>query len=159
MRVITAIFFIFNLIGCATVTANSSKTESPNIRIYNSDSRIVMDKLSDVLRDSKTQILTLNKNKGIITTQRAQIDLNEFKRIGRLPSRDEAGGFKQPWLWARYSQEYRIKSVNNHAEVKIKIHLEGYNASGARWITIISNGTKEKEILDELQSRIGQKNS
>ncbi len=158
MRIITAIFLVFNLIGCATVTTNSSKIESPNIRIYDFDSQIVIDKLLSILYDSKTPIVTLNKDKGIITTQRVQIDVNEFKRIGNLPSRDEAGGFRQPWLWARYSQEYKIRSVNNRTEVKIKIHLEGYNASGARWITVISNGAEEKEILDELQTRL-QKNS
>lgn len=159
MRLLLMSVIIFHLYGCATTLSPTvSEQALPNIRIYDYNFQDVFDKLLEVTQELKIPTEKINKNKGIVACQRLNLGLDEFRKIGNLPSRGEAGGFKQPWLWARYMTTFQIQSIgNNQTKVIVKIHLEGYNASGARWVTIISNGSKEREILDILQARLNQK--
>ena len=146
---------MLQLTGCATLSSDATKTDRANSKVYDLNAQAVKSKLLAILQDSKMPVQEVDKANGKIVSRRVKLEVNELKRIGSMPTRDYGGGFKQPWLWARYREQYQLQSVGtNQTKVSVKIRLEGYNASGARWIVISSNGIKEKEILDALQTRL-----
>lgn len=146
------------LYGCSALTVK--RDESKSIKAYAYSYDAVWNDLIDVISQKGDTITLKNKEKGIILTGYDQMPIKELKRIGKMPPLEISSNLAGAWLYARNKVDYSVKAVSSQqTEVKIIVYLQAFNASGQRWINIFSNGTKEKEIFDELQSLLAQKNN
>lgn len=149
---------LFFLYGCSALTVR--RDESNSIKAYDYSYETVWNDLIDVISQKGDTITLKNKGKGIILTGYDSMSVSELKRIGKMPPLEISSSLAGAWLYARNKVDYSIKAVSaGQTEAKIVVYLQAYNASGKRWINIFSNGTKEKETFDKLQSLLAQKNN
>ena len=68
-----------------------------------------------------------------------------------MPPNMFSGGYDTMWLWSKYNIECKIEELAKHeTKVTINVRYQGWNAAANRYVRIISNGKREKDILDQL---------
>ena len=143
------------LSGCSSIGSFVAvqRDETHSVRSFNFQYEKTWDVLKDVIatQDNETIVLD-NKQKGVILTGYDEITVSSLRHIGKMPLNRISGGYGQNWLYARKKIDYSvIKISENETKVKMVIYLQGYNASGKRWINIAPNGVRENEIFDMLK--------
>ncbi|MEW6009093.1 MAG: hypothetical protein AB1629_05635 [Candidatus Omnitrophota bacterium] len=157
IKAVSILFLVSFFSGCSTLAVK--RDESKSVRLYSYSYDEVWKNLIEEISKIGDTIKLQNKEKGIILTGYDSISLKELKRIANMPPLAISSGMAGAWLYARNKVDYSIKSVSPvETQVKITVYLQGYNASGQRWINIFTNGTKEKEAFDELQTRLEKSN-
>lgn len=149
------VFIVFLLIsvfcGCSTLTIKRDESKSAMVYHYSYDK--LWNNLIEVIAEHGDTVVVKDKEKGIILTGYDEISVEELKRTAKMPPLFIASGLVGAWLYAREKVNYSIKAVSSsETQVKMISYFQGYNASGQRWINIFTNGAKEKETFDELQS-------
>ena len=143
------------LSGCSSIGSFVAvqRDETHSVRSFNFQYEKTWDVLKDVIatQDNET-IVSDNKQKGVILTGYDEITVSSLRHIGKMPLNRISGGYGQNWLYARKKIDYSVIPISeNETEVKMVIYLQGYNASGKRWINIAPNGVREREIFDKLK--------
>jgi len=151
-------FLLVFICGCATIAAK--RDTSLGTRAFLGSYEDVWNNLLDVISKKGDTVTVKNKTKGVILTGYDRITIEKLKEIAKMPPLKISSNLAGAWLYARNKIDYYVETVSSgQTQVKIIVYLQGYNASGQRWINIFTNGTKEKEILDELALQLGKKNN
>ena len=154
-KYLAVIAFTIILSGCSSVGSFIAvqRDETHSVRSFNSQYEKTWNVLKSVItaQDNET-IVSDNRQKGVILTGYDEITVSSLRHIGKMPLNRISGGYGQNWLYARKKIDYSvIKISENKTKVKMVIYLQGFNASGKRWINIAPNGVRENEIFDMLK--------
>ncbi|PJC48406.1 MAG: hypothetical protein CO035_03630, partial [Candidatus Omnitrophica bacterium CG_4_9_14_0_2_um_filter_42_8] len=139
------VFIIFLLTsvfcGCAALTVK--RDESKNTMVYPYPCDKLWDNLIEVITEHGDTVVVKDNEKGIIFTGYDEISVEELKRIAKMPPLSISSGLAGAWLYARKKTDYSIKAISSsETQVKMISYLQGYNASGQRWVNIFTNGVK-----------------
>jgi len=144
--------------GCSTLAVK--RDESRATKIFNYPYDKVWAGLINVIFKEGDTIVKKNEEKRMILTGYDKITVAELKRISQMPPLFQSSGLAGAWLYARIKIDYFLYPVSEtETQVKMIAYLQGYNASGARWINILTDGTKEKETFDALQLSLEKENN
>jgi len=109
---------------------------------------VAWQRLTTQLKTDKTEIYLLDKKRGIVQTSYQLLSKQELPKLTSLPHKSQSGGWKSPWLWARYKTTYHVEPNNTaKSKISISIRYEAWSPSAGRYVRVISNGTKEKDLL------------
>jgi hypothetical protein len=150
-KVVIIFLLISVFCGCSTLAVKRDESKSAMVYHYSYDK--LWSNLIEVITEHGDTVVVKDKKKGIILTGYDEMSVEELKRIAKMPPLFISSGLTGAWLYARKKVNYSIKAVSSsETQVRMISYLQGYNASGQRWINIFTNGVKEKETFDELQS-------
>ena len=158
VKVCGGLFLLAFMCGCAALTVK--RDVSLGTRIYFNSYEDIWNNLLDVVSKKGDTITFKDKKRGVILTGYDRIGVDRLKAIANMPALRISSNLAGAWLYARNKVDYYVEYVSSgQTQVKMIVYLQSYNASGQRWINIFSNGTKEKEILDELASGLSKENN
>ena len=154
-KCLAAIVLLMTVLGCSSIGSFVvvQRDETYSVQNFNSQYEKTWNVLKDMIAAQNNEtIVSDNMQKGVILTGYDDITISSLRQIGKMPLDRISGGYGKNWLYARKKIDYSIIPISeNETEVKIVVYLQGYNASGKRWINIAPNGVREKEIFDKLE--------